>query len=403
MDIEKINAQMEAYVRTREMVGGALIVRRDGECLLKNRWGSLDAEGTQPVTDDTIFRMASMTKPVTAVAVMTLVKQSKLDLDNELTKYIPAFHGLRVVADKRYEFSEKNVKKLPWRLLTFQLKNVVTVPADRMVTVRDLLSHSSGLEQGLVGLILLMKMKFKEDTLETRVQKYATHPLDFQPGTAASYSPLAGFDVLARLVEIVSGKPFADYARDKIFDPLGMRDATCHPTPAQRARIPKLYRHSKGKLEDVTSSKSDINAIGRIGGKYSSGSAGLYATLPDYDQFAQMLANEGELGGVRILKPETVRQMHTEGTSQHLEFSPGITWGLGMIIRQDPEKAHSYARQGTFGWSGHYGTHFFICPADHLSVVFAMNRAEAGGADFYISKKLEELVFGSSTKKAKGE
>ena len=395
MDIEKINAQMEVYVRTREMVGGGLIVRKDGEILLKNRWGSLDAEGTQPLTGDTIFRMASMTKPVTAVAVMKLVEQGKIGLDDELTKYVPAFRGLRVVADKRYEFSEKNVKKIPWRLLTFRLKNVVTVPADRMITVRDLLSHSSGLEQGLVGLILMMKMKFKDDTLETRVRKYATHPLDFQPGTAASYSPLAGFDVLARLVEIVTGRPFADYARDSIFTPLDMQDATYHPTQAQRARIPKLYQYNKGKLKDVTGSKGDINTIGRIGSKYSSGSAGLYATLEDYDRFAQMLANEGELDGVRILKPETVRQMRAEGAYRHLEFSPGITWGLGMIIRQDPEKAHSHAHQGTYGWSGHYGTHFFISPADHLSVVFAMNRADAGGADSYISKELEELVFES--------
>ncbi len=393
MDIEKINAQMEAYVRTREMVGGALIIRRDGEILLKNRWGSLDAEGKQPVTEGTIFRMASMSKPVTAVAVMRLVEQGKLGLDDELTKYIPAFQGLRVVVDKRYAYSEENVKKVLWRFLTFRLKNVATVPADRMITVRDLLSHSSGLEQGLVGLILMMKMKFKDDTLETRVQKYATHPLDFQPGTTASYSPLAGFDILARLVEIVSGKPFAGYVSDNIFTPLGMQDATYHPTPAQRARIPRLYQYGKRKLKDVTGSKKDLNAIGHIGPKYTSGSAGLYATLEDYDRFVQMLANEGELDGARILQPETVRQMHTEGAYKHLEFQPGLTWGLGMLIRQDPEKAHSSACQGTYGWSGHFGTHFFISPADHLSLVFAMNRADAGGADAYISKRLEELVF----------
>lgn len=392
MDIVKIDAQMKEYVRTREMVGGALVIRRDGEILFRNRWGSLDAEGTQPVTDDTLFRMASMTKPVTAVAVMKLVEQGKLGLDDELTKYILTFRDLRVVADKRYEFSERKLKLL-WLLLTFNRRSVVTEPADKMITVRDLLSHSSGLEQGIVGLILMMKMKFKDDTLESRAQKYAAQPLDFQPGTAASYSPLAGFDVLARLVEIVSGKPFADYARDSIFTPLAMKDATFHPTEGQRARIPKLYQYNKSRLKDVTGTKSDLNTIGRIGPKYTSGSAGLYATTGDYDRFVQMLANEGELDGVRVLKPETVRQMHAEGAYQHLEFQPGVIWGLGMVIRQDPEKAHSYARKGTFGWSGHYGTHFFISPADHLSVVFAMNRADAGGADSYISKKLEELVF----------
>lgn len=393
MDIEKINAQMEAYVRAKEMVGGALIIRRAGEILLKNQWGSLDAAGKQPMKDNAIFRMASMSKPVTAAAVMKLVEQGQMSLDDELTKFIPAFHNLRVVADKRYEFSEKIKKKFPWLFLTFQLKNVVTVAADRMITVRDLLSHSSGLQQGVVGFILMMKMKVKGDTLETRVQKYATHPLDFHPGTNASYSPLAGFDVLARIVEIVSGKPFADTVSDHIFTPLGMQDATYHPTQAQQARIPKLYRFNRGKLKDVTGRKGDLQAIGQIGPGYTSGSAGLYATLEDYDRFAQMLANEGELGGVRILKPETVRQMHAEGASKHLEFQPGLTWGLGMLIRQDPQRAGSAARQGTYGWSGHFGTHFLISPADHLSVVFVMNRADAGGADSYISKKLEALVF----------
>lgn len=393
MDLAKINAQMEAYVCTREMVGGTLIIRKQGEILLKNCWGSLDAEGKQPVRYDTLFRMASMTKPVTAVAVMQLVEQGRLGLDDELAKYIPAFQDMRVVADRRYAYSEKIKWKIPWLFLTFNQKKVVTVPAARMVTVRDLLSHSSGLEQGIVGLILLMKMKTLDDTLETRALRYSAYPLDFQPGTAASYSPLAGFDLLARIVEVVSGKPFAEYVHENIFIPLAMQDATFHPTEAQRARIPKVYQYSKGKLKDVTGSKSDINAIGHIGPNYTSGSAGLYATIQDYDRFVQMLANEGELDGVRILKPQTVHSMRGEGACEHLEFHPGLTWGLGMVIRQEPEKAHSPARKGTFGWSGHFGTHFFISPADQLSVVFAMNRADAGGADSYISKKLEELVF----------
>lgn len=393
MDTEKIRAQMAAYARTREMVGGALIIRKNGDILLRSRWGSLDAEGKHPVTEGTLFRMASMTKPITAVAVMKLVEQGKISLDDELTRYIPAFHDLRIVADKRYEFSDQALKKIAWRLLTFRLKKVATVPAARMITVRDLLSHSSGLEQGMVGLILMLKMKYKDDTLETRARRYASHPLDFQPGTAASYSPLAGFDLLARIVEIASGKSFAAYLRDELFTPLAMNDATFHPTEAQRARIPRLYRYGKGRLKDVTGSKADVDFIGRIGPNYTSGSAGLYATVEDYDRFVQMLANEGELDGTRILQPATVRRMHEEGAYEHLEYQPGRVWGLGMMIRQDPEKAQIHTSKGTFGWSGHFGTHFFISPADHLSVVFAMNRADAGGADSYISRRLEDLVF----------
>lgn len=392
MDIDKINAQMEAYVHSREIVGGALIIHKSGAIVLKNTWGSLDSAGENPVRYDTIFKMASMSKPVTAVAIMQLVEQGRLGLDDELAKYITAFGNMRVVTDKRYAYSEGAVKRIPWLLLTFNPKKVATVPAARRITVRDLLSHSGGLEQGLAGLILLFRMKYKDDTLETRALKYATHPLDFQPGTQTGYSPLASFDILARLVEVVSGRPFADYVQDAIFTPLAMKDATYHPTEAQQARIPRLYLFRKRKLKDVTGSRRDIDSIGHIGPRYTSGSGGLYATVEDYDRFVQMLVNEGKLDGVRILKPETVRQMHTEGAYQHLEFQPGLVWGLGMIIRQDPEKAFSPARQGTYGWSGHFGTHFFISPADQLSVVFMMNRAEIGGGS-YISQKLEQLVF----------
>lgn len=392
MDIKKIDAQMIEYVRSREMVCGALLIRKNGEIIINETYGSLDAEGNQTVTEDTIFRMASMTKPLTAVAVMQLIEQGKLGLDDELARYIPEFGNMRVVADNRYAYSEDVIKKIPWMLLTLNPKKLVTVPAERGITIRDLLSHSSGLEEGLVGFILMLRMKYKDDTLETRALKYATHPLDFQPGTNAVYSPLASFDILARLVEIVSEKPFADHMQENIFISLGMKDAMFHPTPDQERRIPRLYLYKKGRLIDKTGSNKDVGGVARSGPHYSSGSGGLYATIRDYDRFVQMLVNEGELDGVRILSPETVRLMHSEAAFTHLEPQPGLVWGLGMSIRQDPEKAKSFARKDTYGWSGHFGTHFFISPEDRLSVVFLMNRAEIGGGN-YISVKLEELVF----------
>jgi len=392
MNIEKINAQMAEYLRTREMVCGALVIRRNGEVILNQTYGCLDAAGKQPVTEDTIFRLASMTKPVTAVAVMQLIERGKLGLDDELAQYIPEFSEMHVVADKRYAYSGQSLKKVVWMMVTFNRKNFVTVPAERRITIRDLLSHSSGLEEGLVGFILMLRMKYKDDTLETRALKYATQPLDFHPGSSAAYSPLAGFDILARLVEIVSGKSFTGYTSENIFIPLGMKDATFYPTPAQEARIPRLYLYRKGRLKDMTGTAKDVSGIARSGPRYPSASGGLYASIKDYDRFVQMLVNEGELDGIRILKPETVRLMHTEAAYKHLEPQPGLVWGLGMSIRQDPEKAKSFARKGTYGWSGHFGTHFFISPKDHLSVVFLMNRAEIGGGN-YISVKLEELVF----------
>ena len=396
MDIEKIDAQMAEYVRTKEMLGGALIIRHHGAVVLKNTWGYADIKGTKPMQYNAIYRMASMTKPVTAAAVMKCIELGKMDLDDELAKFIPEFAGMRVVTNKKYEYSENNIKKLPWLFLTFNPKKVTTTSTIRPITIRDLLSHSSGLEQGLFGLIALQKRKINNETLEDRALKYAAQPLDFQPGTDASYSPIAGFDVLARVIEMISAMDFAAFVDLHIFKPLGMKDATFHPTHSQRNRIPSLYKFKRsGRIKDVTGSQDDIDARGFIGPNLTSGSAGLYATIEDYDRFVQMLANNGKLNGIPILEPETVKMMHEEGAAEHLEFQPGMSWGLGMLIQQDPQKSKRSLPKGSYGWSGAYGTHFFISPNEDLSLVFTMNRADIGGAESYIAHKLEELVFSS--------
>ncbi len=394
MNADKINAQMESYVRANEMAGGVLIVRHAGEVTFQGKWGWQHIGNKTPVAYNTIFRQASLSKPLTAVAVMMLADRGLIGLDDAISKFLPAFTDLRVVADERFAPGNFDVQNLPQLLAAFEPGTVKTVPARRAITIRDLLTHSSGLEQGPAGLLAGMKLDgWREDTLETRAQKWARIPLDFQPGTATGYSPKAGMDILARIVEVADGRPFSRFMQAELFGPLGMKDASYHPAAGQARRIPPLYKTVDGKHVDVTGGAEDIDAIGKIGPRYDSGSAGLYATAEDYDRLAQMLSNGGQLDGTRYLRPETVQRMGREGAKTPLHYHPGLVWGLGMMVRQNPQTAGSFATEGTFGWSGAFGTHFFISPKDALSVVFMMNRADIGGASSYISAKVEELVF----------
>lgn len=391
MEIHEINRVMNAYVANCEMAGGALLVRKDDTVVFDGKWGYADIKKQCPVADDTIFRMASMTKCVTGVAVMKLVEEGRLELDAPLSEYLPAFRDMRVCADKRYEYRPgmSMVSLLP-KLLFFRMDRIKSVPAQREVTIRDLLSHASGMQQGVAGMIAMLKHS-KKDTLEQRVREYSNYVLDFQPGTATSYSPCAAFDILGYLLGVVTGKPVAQAYQELVFQPLEMDSATFVLSPKQEAMLAKTYTRKNGKLVDISNTGKDLEGILRIekGSGYISGSGGLYCTVKDYEKLARMLCCNGN----GYLKPETVQLMHTEAQKLHLEPEPGYVWGLSVKIRQDPERGNSPCTSGTYGWSGALGTHFFVSPKDRLDVVFATHRADLGGSGSYISRKIEELVF----------
>ena len=372
--METINDVMQGYVDRGEMSGGALIVRKEGDEVFRGKWGFADLAAKTPIEYDNIYRLMSMTKGVTAVAVMTLVEQGLLGLDDPVSRHLPAFAEPRVV------------------------KGLWTRPASREITIRDLLSHASGLQQGLYGLIRILLAKPSNATLAERIDAYGSQALDFEPGTKTSYSPAAGFDTLGRIVEVVSGKTFEEYLQETIFRPLGMTDTTFHPTNEQTSRCVRVYKRKKDQLMDVTYGKDDLYQFLKMADPeqaYEAGCGGLFGTVEDYDKLVQMLANGGTYNGTQILKPETVALMHAEAQPNHLEPFPGTVWGLGFLIRQDPVKYESCATAGTYGWSGAFGTHFFISPDDHLTAVFMTNRTDLGGSGSYISKKVEELVFGT--------
>ena len=395
MDTQEIQRTIDAYIQNQELAGGALLVRRDEEVLYENTFGYSNIAARQTIARDSLYRLMSMTKPITAVAVMQLAEQGKIELDAPLNHYLHGFTAMRVVDDKRYAYHEgMNALSLLPGLLTFRLKAPRTVPAERDITIRDLLCHASGLEQGIYGLISMKLDKSKRESLAALEQKYSTMPLDFQPGKGGGYSPLAGFDLLARVVEVVSGLPFDAYLQQNLFDPLGMQDTAFRLDDAQTARLVHVYKREKNRLQDVTDTAEDMDSLLKRGENYTAGCGGLFSTLHDYDRFAHMLLNGGEVDGVRVLQPETVRLMGQQGSPDYPDPDPGCAWGLGMKIRKDPRKAKSACTAGTFGWSGAFGTHFFVSPKDHLSAVWMMNRSDIDGAGSYISKKIEELVFG---------
>ena len=396
MNVKNIDETMNKYVLNGELSGAALIVTKGKNDVYKNMWGYSDLNKKIPVDDGSIYRLMSMTKCITAVAVMILIDEGKLSLDDAVSKHIPELKNLRVSVDERYVYRGKtNPLKLIWKLATFHPDKVKTVPASREITVRDLLSHSSGLQQGVVGFFEMIKDKKPRESLEEEAKKYAALPLGFQPGEGTGYSPIAGFDMLGLLIERVSGKKVYEYMDEKIFTPLGMKDTFFYPdTEEQNKRIIHVYKRKKDKLLDVTGGKDDMDSLLKRSNGYTACSGGLFSTVGDYDKFAKMLLWGGEYNGVRILKEETVRLMATEAPKKHLEPDPGCVWGLGMKIRQNPDKANSFATEGTYGWSGAFGTHFFISPKDNLSAVFMTNRTDLNGSGSYISKEIERLVFG---------
>ncbi|MBQ6812497.1 MAG: beta-lactamase family protein [Agathobacter sp.] len=396
-NISEIDKCMHSYICNQELPNGALLIRKNDELVYQNKWGYQRVEDESPIQFNSIYRMMSMSKCVTAVCVLKLIEDGKLALDEPLHKYIPEFSNMRVSCDKRYVFKPYKMLLLPWYMLTFDMGKVKTEVLRRPITIRDLLCHSCGIEQGVVGMLGMLKgMKHPnpQKDLKSHVLSYTNQVLGFQPGTDTGYSPMAAFDILGYLISLVSGMAFEAYMQEHICKPLGMADTTFFLSEEQKNRLVDVYERKKGKLINQTGKDKDMQKfIGEKEIRYEHGSGGLFSTVVDYERFASMLLNNGVYEGVQILKTETVELIHTEANAIHLEPDPGMVWGLGVKIRQDKKKYDTNVTEGTYGWSGAFGTHFFVSPKDKLEAVFVTNRTDLGGSGSYVSKKIEELAF----------
>ena len=350
-----IPARMQAFVDQGETAGAVMLVADKDHILHLSAIGRSDlASGRKMQTDD-LFWIASMTKPMTAACVAALVDDGKLDFDDPAEKYLLEFHA-------------------PWVIAEDTAERRVLVPAARPITLRDLLTHTSGMgEYAVYG---------PHWTLAEMIAAVAREPLKFQPGSRWSYST-AGIDTLCRVVEVASGRPFAEFIQQRIFDPLGMKDSTFWLTPAQAQRFATNYARNPqtGKLEPVT-----IHYL--YGGAVTDharpplGGAGLFSTAADVAKFYQMMLNGGKVGGKPILRPATVAEMTRSQTAGiKAGFLPGSAWGLGLCVVQEPQGVTAMLAPGTFGHGGAHGTQSWADPRRGIIYVLMIQRAGLPNSD----------------------
>ena len=367
------------YVDPGEIAGALTLVARRGEVAWLSPLGLMDRERNKPMRSDTIFRIYSMTKPITSVAMMMLLERGAFGLADPVHRYIPAWEHLRVYRNGRHP-------------------GFTTDPAARPMTIRDLLTHTSGLSYHIMERTPVdeayrqLGIGGPAGTLRDLVDKLATLPLEFSPGTRWGYSVAS--DVLGHLVEVLSGQRFDDYLRTQIFEPLGMID-TGFPVPADKLdRFAANYVRLPGSTDATLMDDPADSAYARPR-TWCSGGGGLVSTAADYLRFAEMLRRGGELEGQRILGPRTVAYM----ASNHLpdgrdlaslatpsSFSEtryeGIGFGLGVYVVVDPVRTQVPGSVGEYGWGGMASTAFWIDPAEELVVVFLTQLVPSTTFDF---------------------
>ncbi len=357
--LKRIAPAIKEFVDARQIPGALTVVARHGKIVHFNVQGWADAEKKKPLKADTIFRLASQTKPVTGVAVMIAFEDGKFLMNDPVSKYLPEFKDMTV-------YTEDGL-----------------VDAESPITVRQLMSHTSGLtlhffdnpvskmyrENGVVSVVPL--------SLADYVKKVAEQPLLAQPGTAWNYS--TGMDVLGRLIEVWYGTSYEEFLQARLFRPLGMKDTTFHVPMSKKERIAQAYvpdeKNGMAPLPDDHDWSVDKLLTHKRAEK---GGGGLMSTAADYMRFAQMLVNGGELDGVRILSPTSIKLMSANHLPESMGDSPlsslgnyafsmpGIGFGLTVSVITDPVAAGMAGPAGQYGWGGAFSTDFWIDPESEL-------------------------------------
>jgi CubicO group peptidase (beta-lactamase class C family) len=343
-----VPAKVQPFVDKAEISGAVMLVADRDRVLHLSAVGESDIATGRAMKTDDIFWIASMSKPITAVCVAMLADQGLLSFDDPVEKFLPEFHNPWVIGDQG-----------------------VDQRADRPITLRELLTHTSGLGEYYAA--------DPHWTLAQFVRQLAGQPLRFQPGTRWAYST-AGIDTLGRVVEVVSGMPFAQFMQRRLLDPLGMTQTTFWPTDAEATRLAHQYvRNARaGRLEETPIHYIYGGAI-TDPARPSLGGAGLFSTAEDVAKFYQMMLHGGELGGHRILKEATVAEMTRKQTGD-LKARPGMPWGLGFCVVEDPSQmeANTTLSPGSFGHGGAFGTASWADPSRGIVYVFMIQRDKMG-------------------------
>ncbi len=350
-----------------KVFGSAYCVIQGQDVVYKKCFGTVSVDNTESVTENTIFRMASMTKPVTAVATLILVERGLLSLLDKVSDYLPEFNDIHITqiteSDGLVDLGE----------------------AQNEITVYNLLTHTSG-----IGSEPLKETRMtEEDTknLDASIGFYSRIGLDFEPGTRQQYSPIGAFNVLAKIIEKVTKTDYSEFLKQEIFEACGMLDTTFVPTQEQKGRIIAMHNKVEGKNSVVVMNENcvfaDYPCTNYLGG------AGLLSTLDDYSRFAKMLLNKGKTPTKQIIREDTLRLLHMPFLCEAI--MPGSErWGLGVriIVSKDYENLPV----GAFGWSGAYGTHFWIDPTNNIAAVYMKNSLFDGGAANESARNFEKTV-----------
>jgi CubicO group peptidase (beta-lactamase class C family) len=356
--LKRIHPMIQSHIDAKDFSGAVTLVARKGKVVHLEAHGLADVEAHKPFTADTLFRLASMTKPVTAVSVLMLLEEGKLVLSDPVSRFIPEY---------------KNSKVAVWNLPNDPAgAGLRLVPAAREITIQDLLTHTSGLAnafEGPAGEYVRRANLPAGGSLDERVKRAAKLPLNFQPGTQWEYSPSTGFDTLGRIVEILSGMTLDQFFATRIFQPLGMKD-TFFTVPANRvADVAVAYTRGDNGLARPPAPAARAEASG----PYFSGAGGLTGSTSDYLAFSQMLLNGGQLNGVRLLSRKTVELMTSDATGPldlrnyaGDQVLKGYGFGLGVRVRRSTGDNGWMGSIGDYGWAGALGTYFWIDPKEQL-------------------------------------
>jgi CubicO group peptidase (beta-lactamase class C family) len=357
--LKRVTELMQRHIDAHTFAGAVTLVARHGRVAHFDSQGLMDVAARKPMQKDAVFRIMSMTKPVAGVAVLMLLEDGKLRLTDPISKFIPELRSLQVAVPAANAVQPLAPTGATTAPLPYQI-----VAADREVNVRDLLTHTSGLMSGGMSNTQARGIGVQAgETLAQVLPRLAKAPLDFQPGTRWAYSAQYGFDVLVRVVEVASGMPFDRFARQRIFDPLEMKDTRFYPADGD-PRIATLYQRADEGLRPQPNPAF-------MNGAYFSGGGGLLSTAADYLQFAQMLLNGGQLNGRRLLGPKVVELMTSVFASESLPGRvPGEGFGLSVRVVDNPAARSTLLSKGSFGWSGAFNTHFFIDPKEQVVGIF---------------------------------
>ncbi len=370
--LQRLDAVIDDYTARQQIAGSVVYIARQGQIVQLKAHGQQNIAAGQPMRTDAIFRIASMSKAITAVAVMMLYEEGRLLLHDPVSKYLPAFaHPLVAVAPP--PGSPAGTK-------------FTTVPAKKPITILNLLTHTAGLTYGdgpareAYEQAHLYNWYFAnhDETIGDAIDRLGTLPLNGQPGEAWQYG--FSYDVLGRLVEVVSGQPLDRFFEERIFRPLQMTDSCFYLPPEKAGRLAPVYGFENGKLVlEETSDKSDYIHGPR---KCFSGGAGVLSTASDYGRFLQMLLNGGELDGVRLLGPKTVELMHTNLVGdKYRPRNDTDAYGAGFWVNNDPGFYGELGSEGAYGWGSAYYPQYLIDPKEKLVAIFLTQLRPAGGVD----------------------